>query len=208
MNMESLLFGGKELPKTLSKYEVSELIEKIKQGDEKARKKLIEHNIRLVLYEVNHRFKSVEYDKNDLVSIGNIGLMKAITTFDASKKVEFSTYATRCIDNEILMFLRKLKKNQNVDSLDRIIRHDKDGNEKKLEDIISDDIDITESYTDNETYQIIRQIVKDLPERDRQIIMLYFGFYNGKTHTQKEIAKELGISRSYVPRLIKKLLKS
>lgn len=207
MNTDELFIDGHKLPKPLSKQEVYDLLEKIKQGDECARKKLIEHNIRLVLYEVTGRFKSVEYDKKDLVSIGNVGLMKAITTFDTSKKVEFATYATRCIDNEILMFLRKLKKDQNVDSLDRTINHDKDGNELKIEDTISDETDIVEEYTDNETYQIIRQIVKDLPNRDREIIMLHFGFYNDKTHTQKEIADMMSISQSYVSRLITKIVK-
>ena len=207
MNTDELFIDGHKLPKPLSKQEVYELLEKIKQGDELAREKLVEHNIRLVLYEVTGRFKSVEYDKKDLVSIGNVGLMKAITTFDTSKKVEFATYATRCIDNEILMFLRKLKKDQNVDSLDRTINHDKDGNELKIEDTISDETDIVEEYTDNETHQIIRQIVKDLPDRDRKIIMLRFGFYNDKTHTQKEIADMMSISQSYVSRLITKIVK-
>lgn len=207
MNTDELFIDGHKLPKPLSKQEVYELLEKIKQGDELAREKLVEHNIRLVLYEVTGRFKSVEYDKKDLVSIGNVGLMKAITTFDTSKKVEFATYATRCIDNEILMFLRKLKKAQNVDSLDRTIIHDKDGNELKIEYTIIDETDIVEEYTDNETHQIIRQIVKDLPDRDREIIMLHFGFYNDKTHTQKEIADMMSISRSYVSRLITKIVK-
>ena len=207
MNTDELFIDGYKLPKPLSKQEVYELLEKIKQGDELAREKLVEHNIRLVLYEVTGRFKSVEYDKKDLVSIGNVGLMKAITTFDTFKKVEFATYATRCIDNEILMFLRKLKKDQNVDSLDRTINHDKDGNELKIEDTIIDETDIVEEYTDNETHQIIRQIVKDLPDRDREIIMLHFGFYNDKTHTQKEIADMMSISKSYVSRLITKIVK-
>lgn len=207
MNTDELFIDGYKLPKPLSKQEVYELLKKIKQGDELAREKFVEHNIRLVLYEVTGRFKSVEYDKKDLVSIGNVGLMKAITTFDTSKKVEFATYATRCIDNEILMFLRKLKKDQNVDSLDRTINHDKDGNELKIEDIIIDETDIVEEYTDNETHQILRQIVKDLPDRDREIIMLHFGFYNDKTHTQKEIADMMSISRSYVSRLITKIVK-
>lgn len=207
MNTNELFIEGHKLPKPLSKQEVYDLLDKIKQGDEKARTKLVEHNIRLVLSEVIGKFNRVEYDKKDLVSIGNLGLMKAITTFDTSKKVEFSTYAIRCIDNEILMFLRKLKKYANDDSLDRTINHDKDGNELKLEDTLSDNIDITEEYTDNETHRIIREVVKDLPDRDRKIIMLYFGFYNDKTHTQKEIADMLSISRSYISRLITKIVK-
>ena len=207
MNNNELFIDEHKIPKSLSKHEVYELLKKIKLGDEKAREKLVELSIRIVLYRVIGRFKSVKYDKKDLVSIGNIGLMKAITTFDTSKNIEFATYATRCIDNEILMFLRKLKKEQKVDSLNRRINYDKDGKELKFEDIISDKTDIVEEYTVNETYQIIRQIVKDLPERDREIIMLYFGFYNDKTHTQKEIADMLSISQSLVSRLITKIIK-
>lgn len=107
---------------------------------------MVEHNIRLVLLAVTGRFKSVAYDKKDLVSIGNLGLIKAVETFDKSKNVEFSTYARRCIDNEILMFLRKLKKNQSCDSLDETIAYDTGGKELKLEDTISDKLDIVEEY--------------------------------------------------------------
>lgn len=207
MNTNELFIDSHKLPKPLTKQEIYDLLDKIKQGDEKATATLVEHNIRLVLSEVTKKFITVEYDKKDLVSIGNIGLMKAITTFDTSKKVEFSTYAIRCIDNEILMFLRKLKKYANDDSLDRIINHDKTGNELKIEDTLSDDTDIVEEYTDNETHRIIREVVKDLPDRDRKIIMLHFGFYNDETHTQREIANMLSISQSYVSRLIRKTVK-
>ena len=107
---------------------------------------------------------------------------------------------------KINYFLRKLKKYANDDSLDRTINHDKDGNELKIEDTLSDDTDIVEEYTDNETHRIIREVVKDLPDRDRKIIMLHFGFYNDETHTQKEIADMLSISQSYVSRLITKIV--
>ena len=207
MDTDELFIDSHNLPKPLSKQEVHELLEKINQGDEHARKKLVEHNIRLVLYEVTGRFKSVEYDKKDLVSIGNVGLMKAITAFDTSKKAEFSTYAIRCIDNEILMFLKKLKKDQNVDSLDKIINYYKDSDELKLKDTIKDETDMVDEYIDNETHEIIRQIVNDLPDCDREIIMLYFGFYNGKIHTQKEIADMMSTSQPHVSRLITKIVK-
>lgn len=207
MNIDELFIDGYKLPKPLSKQEFNELFEKMKQGNELAKEKLLKHNIRLVLYEVTSRFKSVKYDKKELISIGNFGLMKAITTFDLSKKIEFSTYAIRCIDNEILMFLRNLKKGQNVDSLDKI-NYDKNGNELKIKDIISDKTDIAKEYIDKETYQIIRQIVKDLPSRDRKIIMLYFGFYNNQTHTQKEIANMMTVSQSYISRLISQIVKN
>ncbi len=168
---------------------------------------IVEHNIRLVLHQVTNRFKYVEYDKKDLVSIGNIGLMKAVRTFDKSKKVAFSSYATRCIDNEILMFLRKLKKDPKIDSLDRVIAYDKEGKELKIEDTISDETDIVEDYEKNITYKIIQEIVKKLPDRDREIIMLYFGFYNSKIHTQHDIADMMSTSRSSVSRQITKIVK-
>lgn len=206
MHTYDLFLGGYNLPKPLSKQEVYELLEKIKQGDEQAKTKLVEHNIRLVVYQVTKRFSTVEYDKKELVAIGNIGLIKAISTFDTSKKIEFTTYATRCIDNEILMFLRTLKKHSNVDSFDRIINRDKEGNELRIEDILRDDTDIVEEYTDNETYKIIRQIVNELPDRDRKIIMYYFGFCNNKLYNQQEISDILSISQSYTSKLITKIV--
>ena len=207
MNTDDLFMNGYKIPDPLSSQEVDELLEKIKQGDECAKEKLAKHNIRLVLFEVLGRFKTVECDKKDLVSIGNVGLMKAITTFDISKKTKFSVYAVKCIDNEILMFLRKLKKERNVDSLDETIGYDKNGNELKIKDIISDKTDIVKDYTNNETYQAIRQLVNDLPNRDKKIIMLHFGFYSDKTYTQTEIANMLSLSRPYVSSLVKKIVK-
>lgn len=207
MYIKDLFTGGNELPKPLSKEKLLELIDKVNQGDEEAKDIIIEHNIRLVLYEVTHRFKYVNYDKRDLVSLGNIGLMKAIYTFDKSKNVEFITYATRCIDNEILMFLRKIKKDQNVDSLEMPLTIDKNGNKLKVEDIVYDDTDIVEDYEKNEIYKIIRRMVDELPERDRKIITLHFGFEEDKTYTQQEIANIFFVSQSYVSRLIKKIVK-
>lgn len=207
MNTDELFIDANQLPKPLSKSQTYELLDKVKQGDEEAKKIIAEHNIRLVLYEVTTRFKYVEYDKKDLVSIGNIGLIKAITTFDKSRKVEFSAYTARCIDNEILMFLRKIKKDQNVDSLNKQIKHDKEGRELKIEDIISDTSNIIEDYEKNITYKSIQEIIKKLPNRDKEIIILRFGFYNNEVHTQEEIANMMSISRSYVARLIAKIVK-
>ena len=201
MNTDELFIG--KLPQPLTKEELNELIIKVSEGSHEARDKLIVHNIRLVLYEVIHRFEKVDYDKRELVSIGIIGLVKAINTYDISKKIKFSTFATKCIDNEILMFLRKLKKEQNVDSIDRIVFYGKDGSELKLEDKLSDDSDLVEDYERNEIHNIIRRLVKELPYRDREIVMLYFGFYNNRIYNQEEIANRLNISRSYVSRLIK-----
>lgn len=207
MNTDELFIDANQLPKPLSKSQTYELLDKVKQGDEEAKKIIAEHNIRLVLYEVTTRFKYVEYDKKDLVSIGNIGLIKAITTFDKSRKVEFSAYTARCIDNEILMFLRKIKKDQNVDSLNKQIKHDKEGRELKIEDIISDTSNIIEDYEKKITYKSIQEIIKKLPNRDKEIIILRFGFYNNEVHTQEEIANMMSISRSYVSRLIAKIVK-
>ena len=129
MNTSEIFLNIDNLPGILNKSQLYELLEKAKANDKTAIKTIVEHNIRLVLYEVTNRFKSVEYDRKDLVSVGNVGLMKAILTFDRSRNVEFVTYAIRCIDNEILIFLRDVAKNQNVDSLERAIKQDKEGNE-------------------------------------------------------------------------------
>lgn len=202
MNTNDLFIGKEVLPEPLSKQEIYKLMEEMNKGDKEARKKLIEHNIRLVLYEVTRRFESVQYDKKDLVSIGCIGLIKAVETFDTSKNFSFITYAARCIDNEILMFLNKLKKYKNVDSLNKVISYDEYDNELKIEDIICDKNNVIEKYIENETYHIINQTVKELPKRDREIIMMYFGFYDDKIYTQKEIGEILSIEQSYVSRLI------
>ncbi len=207
MNFDQLFIAGYRLPSPLSKNEVYELLKKIEIGDELAKEKLAEHNIRLVFRQVMSRFKTVDYDKADLISIGNIGLIKAINTFDINKEIGFSSYATRCIDNEILMFLRKLKKNQNIDSLDKTINYDKEGNELKIGDTIYDDIDIEEEYTDNETYEALRQIVEKLPDRDREIIMMHFGFYDDRIYTQQEIGDKFNFSRAYISKLIQKIVK-
>lgn len=206
MNANELFIDINKLPMPLPKDQLYEFLDKVEQGDKDAIRIVVEHNIRLVLYQVNNRFKTVEYDKKDLVSIGNIGLMKSITTFDKSKNINFAAYATRCIDNEILMFLRKLKKDRNVDSLDRIIVQDNQGNEFKLEDTIRDENDMVENYEKNITYKIIREIVDKLPDRDRKIIVLHFGFDNNKVHTQKEIANMMSVSGATVSKLIKKVV--
>ena len=206
MNTSEIFLNIDKLPGILNKSQLYELLEKAKANDKTAIKTIVEHNIRLVLYEVTNRFKSVEYDRKDLVSVGNVGLMKAILTFDRSRNVEFATYAIRCIDNEILIFLRDVAKNQNVDSLERAIKQDKEGNELKIEDTISDETDIVDEYEKDITCKIIREIIKELPDRDRKIIMLYFGFYN-KNYTQKEIAHIMLISQEYVSKLIRKNLK-
>lgn len=206
MNTNELFIDIEQLPKQLTKQETKELLEKIKQGDNSAKEKLIVHSIRLVLYEVTNRFKEVQYDKKELVSIGNIGLIKAVQTFDITKKIEFSTYAIRCIDNEIITFLRKLKKIQNIDSLDKTSLS-KCGDEFKIFDLISSKTDIEKEYIDIETKQIVKKIISDLPKLDKRIIMLRFGFYDGKAYTLSEIAQILSVSKSHVKYLTAKILK-
>lgn len=207
MGYNDIFIEGYKIPKKLPKEEMYYLLDKVSQGDTDARQKLIEHNIRLVIYEVNGRFNTLEYDKSELVSIGILGLVKAVDTYDASKKIEFSTYAARCIDNEILMFIRRLKKEKCVDSLDRPISGEEEDKAIKLEDVIKSDEDIQTSYEGKEIYAQIRKIVYSLPEREREIIMLYFGFYDGRVYKQKEIADKLNISRSYASKLIAKIVK-
>ena len=206
MDNDDLFIEGYKLPKTLDKEESHALLKKMCQGDEVARDTLIKHNIRLVLYEVTNKFRKVNYDKKDLVSIGNVGLMKAINTFDISKNIEFSSYAIKCIDNEILMFLRQVRKEQKIDSLDEVFYNDNEGNELKFIDILSDDEDFAEDYAANVTYQTIRKIVSELPERDKIIVVMHFGFCNNHKFTQREIATKLKMSQSYVSRLLEKIV--
>lgn len=207
MGYNDIFLEGYKIPKKLPKEEMYDLLSKVSHGDSDARQKLIEHNIRLVIYEVNGRFNTLEYDKSELVSIGILGLVKAVDTYDLSKKIEFSSYAIRCIDNEILMFIRKLNKEKGVDSLDRPIGGEGSDKKIKLEDTISSDVDIETSYEDEEDYAEVRRIVYSLPEREREIIMLAFGFYDGRVYKQREIADKLNISRSYISRLIAQIVK-
>lgn len=207
MNIDELFIDANNLPRPLSKKQTYELLDKINDGDKQALEMLSKHNVRLVLSEVTRKFKLIEYDKKELVAIGNVGLVNAIKTFDKSKNIEFSTYAVRCIDNQILMFLRKIKKHNNVDSLDKIISYNKDGEELKLKDTIYDKVNFTEEYEKEEIYQIIQEIVKELPYIEKRIITLRFGFDNNKIHTQREIADIISISQAQVSRLIEKITK-
>lgn len=208
MNYEELFIESNKLPKPLSKKELYSYLEQYKQGDLKAREQVIIHNIRLVLYQVSKNFANTPYDKKELVSIGIVGLVKSVDTFDTDKNFEFATYATRCIDNEILMFLRKGKKSAFDQSINTPIGTDKEGNEKKIEDILEDDTsDFVSEYENQITYNEVRKVVYNLPNRDREIILLHFGFIDDHLYTQKEIADKLKISQSYVSRLITKIVK-
>ncbi len=202
------LFIETELPKPLEKEELYNYFEQMKLGDRTARDEIINHNIRLVINEVMRKFSNTAYDLNELVSIGLVGLVKSVDTFDTSKGLQFATYSTRCINNEILMFMRKGKKYINDTSLDQPIGKDKEGKELKVEDILSDmNSDFVSKYEDNESYKVIREVVEQLPERDKNIVIKHFGFIDNQPMTQKAIAEELGICQAQVSRIIKRVLK-
>ena len=183
MSNNELFVDINKLPRKLTKEETYELFN---NNTLIAREKLIKYNIALVVYEVMSRFKYVNYDKKDLVSIGIIGLIKAIDSYKLSCNTAFSVYAIKCIDNEILIFLRKLKKEQSVISLNDDIFIDKDNNNLKLEDILCNNTSLIEDYERLETIKLIRKMVDELPCRDREILILYFGFYDNRAYTQKE----------------------
>ncbi len=207
MKYDDLFIESGKLPKPLSKKEIYSYLEQYKCGNLKAREQVIIHNIRLVLHQVNKKFANTPYDKKELVSIGIVGLIKGVDTFDTDKNFEFATYAIRCIDNEILMFLRKGKKSAFDQSINTPIGIDNDGNEKRIEDILEDEAsDFALEYENQITYNEVREIVYSLPDRDREIVLLHFGFVDDHIYTQKEIADKLKISQSYVSRLIGKIV--
>lgn len=204
MRFDDLFVNIDDLPDTLNDNEVVILFENLKKGDQSARAKLVEHNIKLVIYLVNRKYGSAWPDKKELVSIGNLGLLKAVDTYDLNKGYSFSAYASKCISNEILMFLRKDKKNLNIESLDNVFSDNNEGDKNCIIDFITDNYNIDDEYINNELKSFIKKLVYSLPDKDREIIMLYYGFYNNKIYTQKEIAKLLNITQSYVSRIIAK----
>ncbi len=192
-------------PKPLTVAEEKQAFEAFWQGDEKAKEKLISHNLRLVAHIVKKYNQSGEAD--DLISVGSIGLIKAINTFRYDKNTQFSTYAARCIENEILMLLRAGKKHTGVMSLGECLGQDKDGNEVCLIDILPSDEDLEQNVENNIlTDKLFALIKNSLSDREYQIISLRYGLNNGPAYTQREVAKKLGISRSYISRLEKKAL--
>ena len=194
-------------PKQLSKREEEGLLEKYKNGDEDAKNKLIEHNLRLVAH-IAKKYTSIFKDSDDAVSIGTIGLIKGITSYDFNKKTKLSTYISRCIENEILMAVRSGKKIQNEISIDEPIGTDSEGNKITFNDILSNDED---EILDVVNLKIVRSSLanlldKVLDKREKLIIILRYGLADGKEYTQNEIAKKLKISRSYVSRIEKRAL--
>ena len=195
------------LPPPLSKAEEEYFLAMASDGDLFARDKLIEHNLRLVVF-LAKKYENTRVDLEDLVSIGTIGLIKGIKTFSKDKNIKLATYASRCIDNEILMYLRKNKRIKTEISFDESLSFDQDGNELKLEDILGTDADIVTKGLEQETEKnlVMKEIAK-LNSRDKEIIVLRYGLMGHKEMTQKEVADLLGISQSYISRIEKKVIK-
>ena len=193
-------------PLPLTKEEEEECLRKIKEGDEKAKDTLIEHNLRLVVHIIK-KYYSSDNRQDDLISIGTIGLIKAADSFDYEKGAKFATYAARCIENEILMYFRRLKKLKNEISLSTPVDRDKDGNELTLMDIMADKHSLSDEIdTCMKKEQLQKAVNKYLSQREKEIIMLRYGIGGNGDLTQKEVAKRLSISRSYVSRIEKRAL--
>ena len=195
------------LPEPLSREDEDYYIKLKEKGNVEAKEKLIEHNLRLVVF-LAKKYENTGVDLEDLVSIGSIGLIKGINTFSSDKNIKLATYASRCIDNEILMYLRKNKKVKCEVSIDGALSLDGDGNELHLEDVIGTDKDIiTKEIEDNDNKEIIINEILKLKDRDREIMLLRYGLLGHDEYTQKEVAEKLGISQSYISRIEKKVIK-
>lgn len=198
--------GPATLPPPLDSNEEMEFALKSANGDENAREKLIVHNLRLVVY-IARKFESANVSIEDLISIGTIGLMKAVKTFKCDKKIKLATYASRCIENEILMYLRKISSQKVELSFDEPLNVDWDGNELLLSDVLGSEPDtVNHDVETKDERRIVADLVLALPERERKIMQMRFGFFGFREHTQKEVADILGISQSYISRLEKKII--
>ena len=195
------------LPPPLSKEEEDEALELARMGDVIAKNKLIEHNLRLVVF-LAKKYENTNVDLEDLVSIGTIGLIKCINTYKMGKNIKLATYASRCIDNEILMFLRKNKKRKSEISFEDSLSYDAEGNELHLEDVLGTDKDIVPKKLEDkiEKKLLVRELDK-LSDRDRKIMILRYGLFGYEEVTQKDVADMLGISQSYISRIEKKVIK-
>ncbi len=200
--------SSEALPPPLSNQEEKFLLGKLDSGDKAVKSVLIERNLRLVVY-IARKFDNTGIDIEDLVSIGTIGLIKAVNTFDVSKNIKLATYASRCIENEILMYLRKNNKKRSEISFDEPLNIDWDGNELKLSDVLGTDIDLIYKYIEEEVdKELLLEAMKNLTDREQKIMILRFGLEEGKEGlTQKKVAESLGISQSYISRLEKRIIK-
>lgn len=195
-----------KLPPPLSKEEELKYLIELKSGNDKARDVLIEHNLRLVVF-LAKKYESTGYDMEDLVSIGSIGLIKGINTYKIDKNIKLATYASRCIANEILMYIRKNKNRKTEISLEDALNYDQDGNELHLEDVMGtpDDL-VVKEFEETEEKRLLTKEIELLDERDKKIMIMRYGLYNTKEYTQKEVADKLNISQSYISRIEKKVI--
>lgn len=199
--------GAQTLPPPLSSEEEKEIMIKIANGDEEAREPLIVHNLRLVVY-IAKKFENSNVNIEDLISIGTIGLIKAVNTFSPQRNIKLATYASRCIENEILMYLRKSTQTKNEVSIEEPLNTDWDGNELLLCDVLGSDADIINRDIEQELEcNLLLEAVSRLNTREELIMELRFGLNGNKEHTQKQVADLLGISQSYISRLEKKIIK-
>ena len=198
--------GSDVLPPPLKGAQEQAALEALEQGDEKAKQTIVEHNLRLVVY-IARRFENTGINIEDLISIGTIGLMKAIGTYRLEKKIKLATYASRCIENEILMYIRKTANQKTEISLDEPINMDCEGNELLLSDILGTDEDtISRPLEEDVDKKVLHQALETLPPREQEIIFLRYGLEGRRELTQKEVARTMGISQSYISRLEKRIL--
>ena len=205
-NRIDYVFGSSTLPPPLSKEEEASLMEKLKDGDESVREELITHNLRLVVY-IARKFDVAGAGIEDLISIGTIGLIKAVKTYSPEKNIKLATYASRCIENEILMFIRKNSQLKGELSLDEPLNTDWDGNELLLSDVLGSDPDMVGMNVErDDECRMLRIVLDKLPKRDREIMYMRFGLDGQREHTQKQVADSMNISQSYISRLEKKII--
>ena len=198
--------GSDVLPPPLKGEQELRTLEALERGEEQARQTLVEHNLRLVVY-IARRFENTGIHLEDMISIGTIGLIKAINTYRLDRKIKLATYASRCIENEILMFIRKTANQKAEVSLDEPINMDCDGNELLLSDILGTEEDmILRPLEEDVDLQVLRQALGELPDREREIVLMRFGLEGRKELTQKEVAQKMGISQSYISRLEKRIM--
>ena len=205
---ESLFYiGGSDiLPPPLKGQQEQDMLERLEQGDEGAKQTLVEHNLRLVVY-IARRFENTGNSLEDLISIGTIGLIKGISTYRRDKNIKLATYCSRCIENEILMFIRKIAGQRAEVSLEEPINMDYDGNELLLSDILGTDEDVVTGHLEDDVdLELLRRALTQLSDRERQIINMRFGLEGQQELTQKEVAQRLGISQSYISRLEKRIM--
>lgn len=205
-NFLMYLCSGDALPPALSDEEEKELLSRLDSDGDEVRRQLIEHNIRLVIY-IAKKFENTNVDNDDLISIGSIGLIKAINSYKADKNIKIATYASKCIENEILMYLRKISKYQKDISFDEPLNVDSEGNELSLNDLVPTDRNLPQNdLEDKSEKKLLWQILNNLNPREKDIMVMRFGLFGDEEKTQKEVADDMGISQSYISRLEKKII--